>query len=98
MGTKNDPGAYDCYASAEPDEPMFVLLGRDPSASLLVALWATIRERMGEDPVKVQEARDCAVSLRRWAVGKGKSERVINAARIAQGIVDDAYANGDLYR
>lgn len=29
MGTKNNPGAFDCYANAEPDEPMFVLLARD---------------------------------------------------------------------
>lgn len=32
MGTKNNPGAFDCYANAEPDEPMFVLLGRDKHA------------------------------------------------------------------
>lgn len=42
MGTKNNPGAYDCYANAEPDEAMFVLLGRDKHAGLLVTLWALI--------------------------------------------------------
>jgi hypothetical protein len=30
MGTKSNPGPFDCYAKAEPDEPMFVLLARDP--------------------------------------------------------------------
>ncbi|HAW11807.1 MAG TPA: aspartate decarboxylase, partial [Chloroflexi bacterium] len=31
MGTKNNPGKFDCYDDAHPDEPMFVLLGRDPA-------------------------------------------------------------------
>ena len=43
MGTKNNPGAFDCYANAEPDEPMFVLLGRDPLAPFLVSIWAKVR-------------------------------------------------------
>lgn len=30
MGTKNNPGKFDCYDAALPDEPMFVLLARDP--------------------------------------------------------------------
>lgn len=60
MGTKDKPGDFDCYAAAAPDEPMFVLLARDPSAPLLVSLWATIREKLGnEDPAKVEEARGC---------------------------------------
>jgi hypothetical protein len=40
MGTKNNPGTYDCYDKAEPDEPMFVLLARDPTASTFVRAWA----------------------------------------------------------
>ena len=43
MGTKNNPGKFDCYENAEPDEPMFVLLGRDPLAAHLVSLWSKIR-------------------------------------------------------
>jgi hypothetical protein len=43
MGTKNNPGEFDCYAAAEPDEPLFTLLGRDPLASHLVRLWAALR-------------------------------------------------------
>lgn len=43
MGTKNNPGKFDCYASAEPDEPMFVLLARDPSAPWLTVAWAALR-------------------------------------------------------
>lgn len=43
MGTKNNPGKFDCYANAEPDEPMFVLLGRDRLAAHLVSIWSKIR-------------------------------------------------------
>lgn len=43
MGTRNNPGRYDCYARAEDDEPLFTLLGRDPHAAGLVALWAALR-------------------------------------------------------
>ena len=34
MATKTKPGAFDCYSKAEPDEPVFTLLARDPSAPL----------------------------------------------------------------
>lgn len=70
MGTKNNPGRFDCYERAEPDEPMFVLLGRDPSAWMLVSLWADLRERLHEDPAKVAEARKCVQSMLQWAVGR----------------------------
>ena len=43
MGTKNNPGKFDCYENAEPDEPMFVLLARDRLAPGLTAIWAPIR-------------------------------------------------------
>ena len=43
MGTKNNPGKFDCYEAAHPDEPMFVLLGRDPLAAHLVSIWAKVR-------------------------------------------------------
>ena len=74
MGTKNNPGRFDCYANAEPDEPMFVLLGRDLDAPELVQLWADRREARGEDPAKVKEARDCAHQMARFRA-KRESER-----------------------
>lgn len=43
MGTKNNPGEFDCYDNAKPDEPMFILLGRDALAPYLVEIWAAIR-------------------------------------------------------
>ncbi len=68
MATKNNPGKFDCYANALPDEPMFILLGRDRHAPDLVRAWADSREKAGEDPVKVAEARQCADAMDRWRV------------------------------
>jgi hypothetical protein len=81
MGTKRDPGAFDCYANAEPDEPMFVLLARDPAAADLVEQWADARADLiaaGKKPATdrgmVAEARQCAIAMRRWrAQHRGRS-------------------------
>lgn len=43
MGTKSSPSSFDCYANAEPDEPLFTLLARDPLAEYLVSAWAALR-------------------------------------------------------
>lgn len=66
MGTKNNPGKFDCYDNAEPDEPMFVILARDPVASMLVRTWAHIRKVMGEEPAMIREAVDCADAMDHW--------------------------------
>lgn len=66
MGTKNNPGAYDCYANAHPDEPMFVLLGRDKFGASLVELWAAAREADAEKPDKVTESRDVVAAMKNW--------------------------------
>lgn len=72
MGTKNDPGEFDCYEKAYPDEPMFILLARDPQAPDLVRLWATNRLmkdwRPGQEiPDKYREAMVCADLMEEWA-------------------------------
>ena len=66
MGTKNNPGKFDCYANAGPDEPMFVLLARDPLAAHLVSLWSKMRygdteaaTRVFEDLVRKHAAAYC---------------------------------------
>lgn len=73
MGTKNNPGKFDCYANALPDEPMFILLGRDPSAPSKVRAWAEDRQtdiRLGKRPETdmsaVTDARQCADDMERW--------------------------------
>lgn len=44
MGTKNNPGKYDCYAKAEPDEPLFTLRGKDVSAPISPFLNYLVKE------------------------------------------------------
>ncbi len=79
MGTKTEPGAFDCYENAEPDEPLFVLLARDACAAGVVSAWADARERRlrafeGEAPVseimaeldQIAEARKCALDMLTW--------------------------------
>lgn len=73
MGTKNNAGEFDCYANALPDEPMFILLARDPAAPDLVNDWADCRAaeicsgcRPKEDQAMVEEARKCATDMRLW--------------------------------
>ncbi len=83
MGTKNTPGAFDCYANAEPDEPMFILLGRDRDAASLVRLWALMRHAAGEDEKKVTEALQCAEAMDGW-LRKIDKDPVAAAARYSE--------------
>jgi hypothetical protein len=81
MGSKSNPSKYDCYSRAEPDEPVFVLLGRDPAASLVVKFWVELRKLCGETEREVlDEAFDCAVDMAQWCEQKlGKYEKVRKA-------------------
>lgn len=72
MGTKNNPGKFDCYANAGDDEPMFVLLGRDKHAPSLVRLWALMRVQEGEDDAKIEEAIQCAEAMDEELRRRGK--------------------------
>jgi hypothetical protein len=82
MGTKSNPGPSDCYARAEPDEPLFVLLARDKHAPALVWLWAVLRELDGEKPEVVAEARNCCAEMIHWASQHGRQ-----TAGIGQGVL-----------
>ena len=73
MGTRTNPGKFDCYARAMPDEPLFTVLARDASAPGMVRQWAYEREReiaTGDRPESdremVAEARECAVAMEKW--------------------------------
>jgi hypothetical protein len=73
MGTKLNPSEFDCYANALPDEPMFVLLARDPSFFDLVLEWAARRRRLiqhghrpASDLAMVEEAEACAFKGQQW--------------------------------
>jgi hypothetical protein len=94
MGTKNNPGKFDCYVAADPDEPMFVLLGRDPCAPMLVQIWAKLREKMGEDPEKVQEAIECSLAMGAWANTHAKSEKIQKFVEASQALKSLAMSGG----
>jgi len=73
MGSRNNPGSYDCYDAAEPNEPMFILLGRDRDAAIVVKLWAMLRLqqidlglRPETDRTQVAEALRCATEMEIW--------------------------------
>ena len=66
MGTKQAPSQFDCYDKAEPDEPMFILLARDPLAAKLVKEWARLRAQQTGLTPKVIEAHKCAEDMNRW--------------------------------
>jgi hypothetical protein len=73
MGSKAEPGKFDCYANALPDEPMFILLARDPDFHRLVMKWARRRSqdiqcglRPDSDMTMVAEAQECAFNGRKW--------------------------------
>ena len=77
MGTKHKPGKFDCYGNAEPDEPIFVLLARDPDAPDTMRYWQMRRSRRKLDEAyeqgaavleldQLKEALDCANAMESW--------------------------------
>ncbi len=83
MGTKANPGQYDCYDKAADDEPMFTLLARDPLAPILVDLWAQLRKEERGDGPKVVEAELCAKEMRHWKQKQEAGESVQDRIRQA---------------
>ncbi len=73
MGTKQNELERGCFSKAMEDEPMFVLLGRDPHAPDLVRKWAMNRRnevdegtRPKADMAQVNEAFDTATAMEEW--------------------------------
>lgn len=71
MGTKSNPGAFDCHAAALPDETVFTLLGRDPALPATVRFWMEERTRLGknespDDVHKLVEAAKAANTAEGW--------------------------------
>ena len=68
MGTKANPGEFDCYAAAGDDEPIFVLRANDPLAPLLVREWSNryYDEKKPATRKKADEARACARAMELW--------------------------------
>ena len=73
MGTKTEPGAFDCYGKLAADEPYFTLAAHDKHAEFLVVTWASLRaaeiargERDAGERAQVDEALECARSMIKW--------------------------------
>ncbi len=73
MSTRMNPGPFDGHAAALPDEPMFVLLARDPDAPVMVQTWAKHRlyligrgSRPAEDKAQAEHALTIAASMDSW--------------------------------
>ncbi len=81
MGTKANPGSYDCYGAVDDDEPLFTLRAKDPLAPVLVKLWVELRKMTRPGTVvlspdrtreirKHQEALRCASDMVAWRVAQ----------------------------
>lgn len=82
MGTKREPGSFDCYEHAEDDEPLFTLLARDAVAPAIVRTWANLREdrlralaeqghpmtgaEVLDELDQIAEARESATAMEMW--------------------------------
>lgn len=69
--TKTHPGMFRCYEAALPDEPMFVILGRDPAGPATLEFWAQERVRQQkvherDDQDRIKAAIDEAKDMQDW--------------------------------
>ena len=76
MGTKANPGPYDCHADAETHEPIFTLRANDPLAPDLVREWARrhavqklIEGDLATNEQKCVQALTCAEDMESWRSG-----------------------------
>jgi hypothetical protein len=73
MGTKNNPGKFDCYDNADPDEPIFIMCSTDPLAPHLVRMWA--KARRGDIYGGLDDFRELFnTSMNEWKDGDKESE------------------------
>ena len=96
MGTRNNPGAFNCYAAALPDEEIFTVLARDPAMPATILFWVGERSRLGkieteEDCIRLEQATEIARKARKWRqdnlnpTGDG-----VPSWKLPRQIVDDA--------
>lgn len=95
MGTKRDPGEYDCLAKAAEDEPYFLLLARDVSAPGAVLNWAISRleavkrgDRPQSDIPQIGEALRLAGQMLRWRADHPRLVLQPNERPLDLGLVD----------
>jgi hypothetical protein len=97
MGTKNNPGKFDCYANALPDEPMMVLLGRDPLAPFLTQIWAMIRAGNREEVRKTFNELIVGPQSSVYVLHP-ESEKALEASDCALGMMEWRKANDGAWR
>jgi hypothetical protein len=90
MGTKKRPSAYEPLHYVDQDEPLFVLIGRDPDAGRLVRDWAAARERRGEDPAVVRDARETAAEMDAYCLAHGKKPLLSEAEQRSADLLEQA--------
>ena len=87
MGTKANPGKFDCHNKAADDEPLFTLRAKDPIAPQLVLIWKAIR--CGEHS---QADFHLRMAKQRWELAvktegrtrlPPKSDKAVEAVRVA---------------
>lgn len=90
MGTINQPSQYDCASKLLPDEPNFLLLGRDKCAPVVVWLWAVLREihareKPNPDAEREQalEARQIVIDMFNWQEAHDKLTVGVGEAALA---------------
>lgn len=83
MGSRLNPGRFDCQDKAADDEPTFTLLARDKHAASLVWMWAALRAIDGEDPDVVAEARQCVIDMMNWGIQNDRQSVGLGQAILA---------------
>lgn len=83
MGTKLNPSPFDCYAKLEPNEPYFVIMGRDPMGHQLVTMWATGAELRLSSKVEARtiDVQDYEVETAKIAEARRISEEMATYCR-----------------
>lgn len=86
--TKAEPGPFDGFERAEPDEPIFTLRSADSLAADLVMLWCEQRraailaanfsdERRTAELIQVREAEEISFAMTEWRKGHSSVEPVV---------------------
>ncbi len=66
MATKNQIIETLVTKVHDPEEPLFLLRGRDPFAPEVVRQWAEIADLNNVNTIKVEEAKDCATRMQEY--------------------------------
>lgn len=71
MSTKSNPGPFNCYAAAFPDETIFTMLARDPAMPSTIQFWCEQRRQLGkaeteDDLARIAAAYEESIAAIKW--------------------------------